>query len=252
MQFAIMFFTMWLVVMPWTIRNYQKFDRFIPVSYNSGYILYINNNDENVHGGWMDHTTISAPESLIEAMAAEVEDHGASIKTSPNLELLMKPYAVDWISSHPIEFLKLGVLRIDATYFSGSWDITANAMNDFKFDPETSSVDAFSFQRNINLLVAVSDIFMALISSFGAVFVFINIWRILKNLFNKRVRLESFMVVPVLNLAFFSLIYFIYEGQPRYNFVTLFLLTMCFAMGLEIIVSHMGKSAEIGVTKDAE
>ena len=42
-QGLIIFGVMWLIILPWSIRNIQKYDRFIPVSYNSGFNLYINN-----------------------------------------------------------------------------------------------------------------------------------------------------------------------------------------------------------------
>ena len=42
-----------LVLGPWTLRNAVLFGQFVPVSANSGYVLMVNNNDANAHGGWM-------------------------------------------------------------------------------------------------------------------------------------------------------------------------------------------------------
>ncbi|WP_368487515.1 hypothetical protein [Clostridium sp. BJN0013] len=39
-----------LVIAPWTYRNYKAYGLFIPVSYNGGYVLFINNNQNNTTG----------------------------------------------------------------------------------------------------------------------------------------------------------------------------------------------------------
>ena len=252
LQFGVVFLVMWLVIMPWTIRNYQKYDRFIPISYNSGFNLFINNNAQNVHGGWMDYHEINMPEELEAEIESQVAMNGGTVKTAYNLEVLMKPYAQKWIASNPIEFFKLGVIRTHYTYFSGAWDISAWAMNELKFDETNSWIGPYTFQRNLNLFRAISDITLAFVSTFGCLFIFVNVWRILKNLFNKKVLLASWMLLPVINLAFISLVYFVYEGQPRYNFITLFMLIICFGIGLEMIVSAMRNNAESGVTKAKE
>ena len=243
-QGLIVFGVMWLIILPWSVRNLQKYDRFIPVSYNSGFNLYINNNAQNVHGGWMDYHEIEKPEALAEAIESEVLSHGDSVKTSPNLEVMMKPYAKKWIVSHPVEFLKLGVIRTHATYFGGAWDVSAWTMNKWVYDEATSGVDVYTFQRNLNLIRAISDILLAFVSVFGGLFVFINIGRILKHLFHKTKRLSDTMLIPVLPLAFVSLVYFVYEGQPRYNFLVVSLLTICFGIGLEMVTSQMKHLSE--------
>jgi len=243
-QGLIIFGVMWLIILPWRIRNIQKYDRFIPVSYNSGFNLYINNNAQNVHGGWMDYHAIEKPEALAEAIESEVLSHGNSVKTSPNLELMMKPYAKKWIVSNPIEFLKLGIIRTHATYFSGAWDLSAWTMNKWVYDEATATVDLYTFQRNLNLLRAISDILLAFVSVFGCLFVFINVWRILKHLFHKTKCLSDTMLIPVLPLSFVSLVYFVYEGQPRYNFLVISLLTLCFGIGLEMVASQMKHLSE--------
>ncbi|MBS7525836.1 glycosyltransferase family 39 protein [Fusibacter paucivorans] len=243
-KFAVVFCVMWLAIMPWSIRNYQKYHRFIPISYNSGFNLFINNNAQNVHGGWMDYHEIEMPAALAEAIDAEVDAHGASVKTSPNLEVMMKPYAKTWMVENPVEFLKLGVIRTQATYFSGAWDISAWTMNALTYDETDSAIDVYTYQRNLNLLRAVSDILLAFVSTFGCLFVFMNSWRILKSLFNQHTKLRPSMLLPVINLAFISVVYFVYEGQPRYNFITLFMLIICFAIGLEFLLAQMKKYSE--------
>ncbi|GAU75754.1 glycosyltransferase family 39 protein [Fusibacter sp. 3D3] len=241
LYFASVYVVMMLVILPWSLRNLEKYDRWIPVSYNSGFNLYINNNAQNVHGGWMDYREIEKPYALEQAIEAEVQSHGASVKTSPNLEVLLKPYAVDYIKAHPIEFFKLGVIRIHATYFNGAWDLDAWTMNEISYDqlatvlPSFKDVDEFTYTRFMNFFRALSDIVLGIISGFGVVFVFMNIFRMVKSLYNQKLNLESFVVIPVINLAFVSMVFFVYEGQPRYNFIVLFLLIITFAIGFDII-----------------
>lgn len=239
--FGSVYLIMTLVILPWSIRNYNKYDRWIPVSYNSGFNLYINNNAQNVHGGWMDYHQIEKPEALAEAIENEVQSHGTSVKTAPNLEILLKPYAVEYIKSHPIEFFKLGVIRIHSTYFNGAWDLDAWTMNEVSYDrieeiyPNIKGLDEFTYMRFMNFLRAISDILLSVISGFGIIYVFMNIFRMIRALYNQNLNLEAFVVLPVINLAFVSLVFFVYEGQPRYNFIVLFLLIMAFAIGFDII-----------------
>lgn len=233
--------TMWLVILPWSIRNYEKFDRLIPISYNSGFNLFINNNADNTHGGWMDYREINMPEDLKKAIESEIKAHGESVKTSPNLEVIMKPYASDWMRAHPIEFIKLGIIRTHYTYFSGSWDINAWTMNELTAD-KMPNLSLAEYQRNMNLLRSVSDILLGALSGFGIVYVFMNIWRVLQSFFSRRRVLRPVVSIPFLNLAFLSAVYFVYEGQPRYNFITLFLLTMAFSIGFDMIREQIKNS----------
>ncbi len=241
LYFALVYGVMMLVILPWSLRNLEKYNRWISVSYNSGFNLYINNNAQNVHGGWMDYHQIKKPEALEQAIEAEVQSHGASVKTAPNLEVLLKPYAVDYIRANPLEFLKLGVIRIHATYFDGAWDLDAWTMNEVSYDklseilPSFGDVDEFTYARFMNFFRALSDIILGVISGFGIIYVFMNIFRMIRALYKQNLNLESFVVIPAINLAFVSLVFFVYEGQPRYNFIVLFLLIMTFAIGFDII-----------------
>lgn len=249
--FGSSYLIMTLVILPWSLRNLEKYDRWVQISYNSGFNLYINNNAQNVHGGWMDYHQIEKPEALEKAIEAEVAAHGDSVKTSPNLEVLLKPYAMTYIKSHPLEFFKLGVIRIHSTYFNGAWDLDAWTMNGLKYEDSESGLDEFAYSRLMNFYRSVSDISLAIISGFGIVFVFMNIWRFIRSLFSRRGDLKPHIVIPVINLAFISLVFFVYEGQPRYNFIVLFLLIMAFAIGFDILRDNFkeseGKAFKSGV-----
>ena len=114
-------------------------------------------------------------------------------------------------------------------------------MNEVSYDtideiyPNLKGLDEYTYKRFMNFLRAISDILLSIISGFGIIYVFMNIFRMIRALYNQKLNLRAFVVLPVINLAFVSLVFFVYEGQPRYNFIVLFLLIMAFAIGFDII-----------------
>lgn len=225
--------SMALTIAPWTLRNYQKFGRWIPVSYNSGYVFYINNNANNTTGAWMPIKDIYASKELRKQIE-EILDHGnRSEKLAHELEVVLKPAAKAWIRDHPWEFAKLGILRLKATFFSGAWDIEAWAMNEFKEKQRWWT--EIEYLRNMNAFRAVSDGTIYLLSSFGFMYTLLNIKNILWNLWKKDSRLSDLVVVPTLHIAFFAAVYFVFEGQARYNFPVLFFLALAAGASLDMI-----------------
>jgi FlaA1/EpsC-like NDP-sugar epimerase len=148
------------------------------------------------------------------------------------------------MKAHPIEFIKLGIIRTHYTYFSGSWDINAWAMNAVTAE-SVPNLTMPEYQRNMNLLRSISDILLGVLSGFGIIYVFMNVWRVLQSFFSTKRVLNLVVSVPFLNLAFLSAVFFVYEGQPRYNFITLFLLTMAFAIGFDMIREQMVKASSL-------
>lgn len=225
---------MMIVVSPWTIRNYKKFGRFIPVSYNSGFNLYINNNPNNIHGGWQSFDDIYKTPELQEKIDQHLNNPLGSVKIASDIELDFKPEAQRWIKEHPIEFFKLGVIRVHSTYFAGAWDIEYWAMNDYrdqllKERPE----DDKAIARHFNFMKALYDIVLYVISSFGLIFIIANIGKVMQGIVVMKKRIHEKTSIVFLNLSYISLVYFVYEGQPRYNFIVLFLLIISFALILD-------------------
>ncbi|AOT70155.1 hypothetical protein [Geosporobacter ferrireducens] len=234
--FAALFAVMVLVIAPWTYRNYQKFGRFIPVSYNSGYVFYLNNNENNSTGGWMPIKDMYATEEF-RKQVDEILEHGQrSEKLAHELDPLFKAEAKKWILENPGKFLKLGFLRVKGTFFSGAWDIDSWTMNELREKQEWW--DKVAFERNKNLFRGFSDMMIHLMSSFGLAYVFFNIKSALISLFNKKTLLGNHLIIPTVNIGFFLAIYFIFEGQARYNFPLLFLLAISAVLCIERI--HRG------------
>ncbi len=209
----VVFIGLWAVVAPWTIRNYNAFGRWIPVSYNSGFVLYLNNNKHNTHGGWMSLEAIYKTPELQEKIDAHLENGERSVKLASDIELDFKEAAVGWIKQNPVEFLKLGVIRLHSTYFNGTWDLHQWTFNRLQAE---HTGDPVALSRNMKLFKAVGDVFLAILSVSGLLFVLFNLKTLLFGLFNKR-RYRDALLVPLLHLGFISAVYFVYEGQPRYN-----------------------------------
>ncbi|MFZ5968846.1 MAG: ArnT family glycosyltransferase [Bacillota bacterium] len=233
-MFAAVTLCMVLAVAPWTYRNYVKFGRFIPVSYNSGYVFYINNNANNTTGAWMPIKDIYASPVLREKIDEILEGGARSEKVAHELEVIFKPEAKKWIRNHPGDFVKVGLLRIKATFFSGAWDIDAWAMNEFK-EKQTFWKKEVDYLRSMNAFRGLTDIIIYLISSFGLLYMIINIKNVIWGLLKKKKTLHNVIIIPTLNIGFFTAIYFVFEGQARYNFPVLFLLVIATGLCVDII-----------------
>ncbi|WP_052729547.1 ArnT family glycosyltransferase [Syntrophomonas zehnderi] len=218
------------VVSPWTIHNYKNFNSFIPVSYNSGYVLFINNNDQNVNGMWMPLENVPASPQLKKDIKRELNRNQDNVKLAPGLDKVLKPAAKQWIGENPGDFMKLGLLRLKQTFFSGAQDISAWAMNDFQSNP--GQKESPRFKRNLNFFYGAADILVYILCSAGILYLLLNLGSIFKSLFSRDLTLSNAILVPSINTAFFLAVYFVFEGQPRYNFPLLFL----FAITLGIIM----------------
>ncbi|WP_461571152.1 hypothetical protein [Thermincola ferriacetica] len=226
-MFLVVLLFMAIVIAPWTYRNYLKFGRFIPVSYNSGIVLFINNNDVNAWGGWIPVGRVTPSPELVKAIEAKGSKFG-DIK--PELEPLYKNKAKQWIMTHPLEFMKLGFMRLKNTFFSGAQDIEKWAMSKLNL-----SIENF---RTLKVFLGISDIIIYCLSVLGFIFVIFNVKTMLASFFKKEKRISYLISVPTINILFFSAIFFVFEGQPRYNFPVLFFLVLSAVLCLESIRIH--------------
>lgn len=232
---------MLLTLSPWTYRNYKIYGRIIPVSYNMGYNRYVNNNANNTTGTWMDLSKIDAPDEVAAQISEILQGGERSVKAAYDLDPLLSKEGAKWISRNPFEFMKLGVLRVKATFFDGANDISQWAMNGLT-EPQTVDRNA-SFYRNVNAATALFDIIYFIISSAAFIFIFVMVKRYATAFFSFGKKLDILTNVSEINIAFFAVISFVFEGQARYSFpVFLFMVPVFvyFAFSLK----HMGKDVE--------
>ncbi len=95
-----------LLVGPWTLRNYVVFDRFIAVSANSGYNLYLGN---NVGATGEFRIIPETPEEVAELKAIE---YHAMLRSPLMRDQYYFDVALDWIKEHPGEWLALTVKKV--------------------------------------------------------------------------------------------------------------------------------------------
>jgi len=207
-----------LFISPWTIRNFYHFGRFIPISYNSGYVLFINNNDVNTNGLWMDHMRIVERNPEMYEIISPMMD-GRTIHQIHEAEPYFSRWARQWILQNPIEYLKMGILRTYRTFFDGANDIpqwAANVSPLFRYD--LTEAERVFYTRRHNFLNQSADIITHIINGSGFLFLIVMLKKYAVGFFTKKISLDLFTAVIYINFAFFVVVHFLFEGQARYAF----------------------------------
>jgi len=227
-----------IVVAPWTYRNYKQFNLLIPISYNGGYVLFINNNSNNSNGAWMAIARVQVAQEVQKNMSECGLEYGSPLELeakqvlfNPKLERVLKSEAKEWIINHPARFLTLGLMRIKNTFFNGAGDI-----QDWTMYNADDSLVFVKFMKSYHIRV-VLDSFIRILSAMGIIYILINIKKIVSSFFSRKKEVDYRISIPIINIAFFLLISFVFEGQPRYNYPVLFLLAFC-AVDLSIILKE--------------
>lgn len=219
-----------LVIIPSTVKNYMAFGKIFPISYNGGYTLYINNNSQNVRGTWMNAFKVPATDEFKEKLAEVgfVYDVDHQTEKTQNLRNaysgdVFKEEAVKWIISHPGEFISLGCLRVVNVFFDGASDVQLWGF-------ENLGNMTVSQNRIFKVFMGASD---AIIFVISASFIFVLVFNI-KNIFLKSTDIS--MLITIWSMLFFYAVYFVIEGQARYNFPTLIFMIMCFGWLFERVI----------------
>jgi hypothetical protein len=128
-------------------------------------------------------------------------------------------------------------MRIQATFFSAenagdiySWAINSGRMGGDWLVPATQSPGIQIFLK----------IYLMVLSLAGLLFVLLQVGPAARMLFFKDSSIPYRVSVPLLNLLFFTAVPFLFEGQPRYAFLMLFVFVFCF---LEIFPSAINGCA---------
>lgn len=223
-----------VIIIPSTIKNYMAFGKAFPISYNGGYTLYINNNSLNVRGTWMNAFLVPATDEFKQELAEVGFIYDVDHQTEKEQNLrnaysgdIFKKEAIKWIVSHPGEFITLGCLRIVNVFFDGASDVSLWGFED---------LGRMTIMQNrlFKVFMGFADTIIYVIS---ASFIFVLILNI-KNIFLKKTDIS--ILLTVWSVLFFYAVYFVIEGQARYNFPTLFLLMICFGWLFEKVLDKGG------------
>ncbi|MBE5813181.1 MAG: hypothetical protein E7314_05975 [Clostridiales bacterium] len=212
-----------VVLIPSIIKNYNQFGEFIPISYNGGFTLFVNNNSQNSSGSWMNASKVESSKEFEQNLRDVGYELKVDAKTekeqclrNPKASGVFKNEAIKWIINNPIEFITLGFLRIKNVLFSGANDIQL-----WSFEAATLNRLNIQEHRVFMIFMGVANSLVCTLSIAFFVVLFANI----KNVFLEKTNLNKLIVLWT--LLFFCAVYFVIEGQARYNFPMLFLMVMC-------------------------
>jgi hypothetical protein len=229
-----------IILIPSTIKNYKAFKEFIPISYNGGFTLYVNNNSQNITGTWMNAYKVEATDEFKTKLqnVGYIYDVDAQTEKMQNLvnpkaSKVFQQEAVKWIVNNPGEFISLGILRTINVFFDGASDIKL-----WGFESDIWSSLAANQVRLLKIALGISDILIYTLSISAIAMVLLNI----KNMFLRQT--DFSLLLTLWSIAFFYAVYFAVEGQSRYNFPTLFLMIAVMGMLIDMIFSKVNKKAE--------
>lgn len=187
-----------IVISPWTVRNYKVFDRFVPISTNGDFVLYINNNDLS-NGMYMD--AMKVPDSIFKTNRI-LDEHGQY--NEADAMKIAGQEARSWIKAHPREFFLLGVTRVAISYLgvgSEIWEWTMSAA-ELRFD-KIWIQPVTQVERMTGLLVVGGGLLYTLLILYQ---------------FIRFRQLNELHLINLMFIAFFTAVIFASEGQPRYMF----------------------------------
>lgn len=205
-----------LVIAPWLYRNYRLVGEFTYISNNGGIVLYINNNSQNIWGGWM-------PVADVENSLVNTPEYQAANMTEKNKMLSLA--AKEWIKEHPKQFVALGVKRLLRTYVLPS-DIY------YSLDGTNVSLETRA------LLTMIVEWVRIPVYVYGSIAAFAFSLSYVFRLFRRRpAAIDQAQARAELSLLLvfwmFVGVYFLTEGQSRYAFPSIFIMSYfaCQAVG---------------------
>jgi hypothetical protein len=208
-----------IVISPWTYRNYVVFKKPVFIAHNTGFVLYVNNNSVNDWGGWISITDIPKSDSLKRTLASygytdenEAGPKGGQVMRDPSLDPVLRNEALRWIATHPLKFTELGFIRVYNLLFQGATDVK-----------DWSMVGAFpkptrAQMRMVTLFDDFASFMFILLSICGVMYSLLSLPSVVKAVLKKDLQVNPQISIPLVNLALFVLMAFVFEGQPRYSF----------------------------------
>jgi len=100
------------VIAPWTIRNAVRLDRFVPVTDNTGFNLWLGNNPHAAGGLYT-----SDGKHITETIPAKMKKKLKKAPSSPAQDDIFKERAVFFIKQNPFRFFELVPCRLSALWY---------------------------------------------------------------------------------------------------------------------------------------
>jgi 4-amino-4-deoxy-L-arabinose transferase-like glycosyltransferase len=216
LRIAIVNLIMFAVVAPWTWRNYQLFDAFIPISTNGGITLLVGNNP-NATGDYLSLDLLPAGYITVlhdERVARQVERDQQAGRS-----------ALRWIRENPIAFLMLvprKLFRLWGPDGEGEWGFQAGYAD---YEP---------YRLLFRVVRYANQAFYIMILGFA---MFATMTVVARRTFP--LKLLECLIVPL----FTTLLSIIFIGQPRFHFSSMPYLFILAAAGLSQLGPSRGGTA---------
>jgi 4-amino-4-deoxy-L-arabinose transferase-like glycosyltransferase len=110
MNFILFIIVFGVIIAPWTLRNYIKYDRFVPIDTLMGLNLLAGNNDKS-EGTYRTLDTAETKRLIKKYTGKDVSD--IEEKSHPIMDEYMKEAAINCIKSDPERFVKNTLKRVD-------------------------------------------------------------------------------------------------------------------------------------------
>lgn len=188
----------WLLLIPWGFRNYVHYGRFAVTSSSGGIDLWMGNN-EQATGRWID---------MSQLIHAGLNNEYTDRQDVFELDSLYAKQGLQFISKHPIQFLKLALRKIIILYSGDTeaihWSMTGNGV----IVQEKLRND---FHNLSELLVALFD---------GYFYIIVGLFLLGLPLIAKEVfsGAKPYAIVLLAYIAYFTLIHSIFISGQRFHF----------------------------------
>lgn len=203
-----------LVVMPWTIRNYLDFHRLIPVSTNGGMNFWIGNNPL-AYGGFI-FPDDPAHNPLIPLMGDEIAVDEAAYQAG-----------LQFIQANPAKALRLLPAKLFYLYNS----------NDFGLEWNHASSSGNQIGTGVRAHVIANLMYVLLLAS-----AMIGI----SSLLLERSSRQCLVWIGVILIAYWTLLYLPFFGQDRFALPVLPFITMYAAFGFRTVLDYAAQAPRSG------
>ena len=119
--------SMFITITPFIIKNYNVTGQVMLVPSNASVVMYINNNNNNIHGGYLSFDKITPSTDLLNSFDSYgfsydslLDNQFRNEKEQAQYYSLLKTEALRWIRINPMSFLHLVILRIRNVFFHPS------------------------------------------------------------------------------------------------------------------------------------
>ena len=218
--YGVFFLTLFVSLIPWTIRNYYAFNKLIFISNNGGVNLFIGNNP-NADGKYSDHfgEYLSNYTGLDKKTINNLNEIG--------LDSLSRKAALDYISSNPVRILYLVPLKLKGLFAHVSGFTWISFCLAIKNTVQTVIINTGFIFENIYY--------------YGILFLWILTWLYLVFIKKKILFPEIENKLPIIIISYFVFIYgVVFFGSLRFNLILIPFIILSLAQKLILIKDIKG------------